>query len=55
MGIHALTKLCSLVTGIRVSQQSQIGVQASTLSTYMEIYWKIKRTIATHTKVQTWC
>lgn len=45
MGIGALTKLCSLATAIKVSQLSQIGVQVSRFSTYMEIYWKIKGTI----------
>ena len=42
MGIRAFTKLCSLVTAIRVSQQSQMGIQVSRFPTYMEIYWKIK-------------
>lgn len=45
MGIGALTKLCSLATAIKVSQQSQIEVQVSRFSTNMEIYWQIKGTI----------
>lgn len=45
MGLGALTKLCSLATAIKVSQQSQIEVQVSRFSTNMEIYWQIKGTI----------